>query len=152
MVLIPFILCTRACDYCGCYHCSALLLCFACHLFLRDGTTTHSQSIYWAYSPGFFSSGAAVLRANNLWSTPPPKIHHRDYIDGIPLNAKMSGAWQKWDGTSKVCLHYTSHKMVYRHDIRWRQMHRPTHASRTPTVQNCGTSMEVGSVLHVCHI
>ena len=50
----------------------------------------------------FFSGGAAELRPNNLWSTPP--------IGGIPLNAKVSGAWQKWGGTSKVCLHYTSHK------------------------------------------
>ena len=41
---------------------------------------------------------------------PHPEIHHRDYIDGIPLNAKVSDAWQKWDGTSKVCLHYTSHE------------------------------------------
>ena len=30
------------------------------------------------------------------------KIHHRDYIEEIPLNAKMGGAWQTFDGNSSV--------------------------------------------------
>ena len=48
--------------------------------------------------------------------------------------------------------------MLYKHDIRWRQMHRPTHASRMPAgwylliVENCSTIMEVGSMLHMCCI
>ena len=52
----------------------------------------HSQSLYRSYPFGFFPGGAAVLRPNNLWSTPPLKIHHGDYIEGIPLNAQMSGS------------------------------------------------------------
>ena len=48
---------------------------------------------------------------------PHPKIHHADCIEGIPLNAKMSGALQTWDGINKVCSHCTSQKMLYRHDI-----------------------------------
>ena len=42
---------------------------------------------------------------------PPPhhsKIHHRDYIEGIPLNAKMCGAWLTFGGDSRECLHCTS--------------------------------------------
>ena len=27
-----------------------------------------------------------------------------------PSMLKVSGAWQKWEGTSKMCLHYTSHE------------------------------------------
>ena len=50
------------------------------------------QGSPWGLLSWIFSGGAAALRPNILWSTPPPQIHHRDYIDTIPLNAKVSGA------------------------------------------------------------
>ena len=96
-MLIPLILCTRTCVYCGCYHfsASALLLYSACHLVLGVGLP-HIPRVCMGVTLLVFFWWAAALRLNNLWFTPPcPKIHHRDYIDGIPLNAKMSGAWQK---------------------------------------------------------
>ena len=36
------------------------------------------------------------------------KIHHGDYIEGIPLNVEMGGAWQIFDGNSRVCSLCTS--------------------------------------------
>ena len=36
------------------------------------------------------------------------EIHQRGYIEGIPLNAKMGGAWQTFYGDSRVCSHCTS--------------------------------------------
>ena len=41
-----------------------------------------------------------------------PKIHYRDYIEGIPLNAKMSGALQTCDGISRVYSHCTSPESI----------------------------------------
>ena len=41
-----------------------------------------------------------------------PKIHHRDYIEGIPLNAGMSGASQTCDGISRVYSHCTSPESI----------------------------------------
>ena len=81
---------------------------------------------------GFFWWGSCA-QTNNLWSTPPiQKSTIEQPLTESPSMLKVSDTWQKWDGTSKVCLHYTSHKTVYKHDIRWRQMHRPTHASKMP--------------------
>ena len=69
---------------------------------------------------------------------------------------KASGAGQKWDGTSKVFLHYTSHKMVYKHDIRGRQMHRPTQASRILGGLISADSKKLwyhhGSWFHIVHV
>ena len=52
----------------------------------------HSQSFYGGYSFGFFLVGQLNLGQIIFGPLPHPKIHHRDYIEGIPLNAKMSGA------------------------------------------------------------
>ena len=40
------------------------------------------------------------------------KIHHRDYIERIPFNAQMGGAWQTFDGDSRVCSHCTSPESI----------------------------------------
>ena len=58
------------------------------------------------------------------------KIHHQDYIEGILISAKMGGTWQSFDGDSRVCSHCTSPEMVYRKDMAWRPIHRPTNASQ----------------------
>ena len=39
-----------------------------------------------------------------------PKIHHKDYIEGIPLNAKMRGALKACAGIIRVYSHCTSPK------------------------------------------
>ena len=41
-------------------------------------------------------------------SLPHPTIHLRDYIEGIPLNAKVSSPWQTNNGISRVHSHCTS--------------------------------------------
>ena len=46
----------------------------------------------------------------------------------FPSMLKVSGAGQKWDGTSKVCLHYTSHKNV----------HMEANVQTNPGIQNAG--------------
>ena len=56
----------------------------------------------------FFSGGQLWLGQIIFGPLPHPKIHHRDYIEGIPLNAEMSGALQTCDGISRVHSHCTS--------------------------------------------
>ena len=54
------------------------------------------QSLYAYYSLGFFLVKAAVLRPNNLWSTPPIQ---KSTIGTMLMESlsmlKVSGAWQK---------------------------------------------------------
>ena len=127
-MLIPLLLCTRFVFTVGVI---ILVLCSACYLVLGVGLPhTPRVSMGVTLMVYFFWWGSCTWDQITFGPLPHPKIHNRDYTDGIPLNAKVSGAWQKWDGASKVCLHYTSHKMVYRHDIKWRQMYRSTHTSR----------------------
>ena len=123
MVLIPLILCTRACVI-------ALLLSSACHLVLGVGLP-HNPRVSMGVTLLVFSGGAAALRPITCGPLPHPKIHHRNYINGIPLNAKVSGAWQKWDGTSKVCLHYTFHKNGVQ-----AQYQMETHKQTNPHIQD----------------
>ena len=60
---------------------------------------------------GFFSGGTAALGPNNLWSNPPIQKSTIDMtLTESPSMLKVSDAWQKWDGTSQVCLHYTSNE------------------------------------------
>ena len=81
VVFTPLTLCTRACVVALLF-----LLCLSpCFL----GGLLHTPKVSMGVTLlEFFHGGAAVLRPNNLWSTP----HHRNYIDRIPLNAKVSGA------------------------------------------------------------
>ena len=112
-----------------CYYFTTLL-CLSAYSWGENAT--HSQSLYEVYSHGFYLVGQ--LHSDQITFGPLPavqKIHHRDYINGIPLNAKVSDAWQKWDG--KVCLHYTFHK----NDVQaWYQME--TNTQTNPHIQDAG--------------
>ena len=82
------------------------------YIILRVLLPRNSWGLYGELS--FFLSGAAVLWTNILWSTTPNlKIHQQSGIAQIK------------------CLHTVSPmKMLYRHGMIWRQMHRPSHISK----------------------
>ena len=61
----------------------------------------------WGYSFGFFLVGQLCLGQIIFGPLPHPQIHHRDYIEGIPLNTKISGTLQTCDGISRVYSHCT---------------------------------------------
>ena len=123
MVLIPLTLCTRACVI-------ILLLCSACHLVLMvelQHTFRVSMGVTLLVS---FSGGAAALRPNYLCSPPPIQK------STIEIALREFPSMLKWvvpgrNGMVQIKCVYTIFpmKMVYRHDIKWRQIHRPTHAS-----------------------
>ena len=70
-----------------CFH---FLLCLSpCFL---GGAAAHSQSLYRSFSFGFFLVGQLCSDQIIFGPLPHPKIYHRDYIERIPLNAKMCGA------------------------------------------------------------
>ena len=126
-------------------------------LFLGWDSKTLTKSLWGLLSWFFFLVGQ--LGSNQITFGPlhHPKIHHRDNIDGIPLNAKSE--WGLAEMRWYKCI-YTilPMKMVYKHDISWNKCtDQPTHPGWRVgwyllIVQNCSTSMEVGSVLHTCHI
>ena len=127
VIFIPLTLYTMACVI-------TLLLCSTSSLVLGL-ELPHTLRVSIVVTLLVYSSvGAAALRPNNIWSLLPiQKIHHRDYIDGITLNAKVSGAWQKLGDTSKVCLHYTSHDNSVQ---TWYQME--TNTQTNPHIQDAG--------------
>ena len=151
MVLIPLTLCNRACVI-------ILLLCSACHLLLGV-ELPYIPRVSMGVTLLVFSGGTAAHRPNNLWSSPPIQK------STIETTLKEFPSMVKWvvpgrNGVVQVKWVYTilPMKMVYRHDIKWRQIHRPTHASQMPDrlvlpiMQNSCTSMEVGSMSHMCHV
>ena len=108
-----------------------ILCCFTPPVTLFSGWDCQTpQSLYEGYSLGFFLVRQLHSDQIIFGPLPHPKSTIEMTLMESPSMLKVSDAWQKWDGTSKVCLYYTSHKMVYKHDIKWRQMHRPTQASR----------------------
>ena len=112
---------------------------------------------FWKF---LFKWGSCAQAKKNLWSTPPhSKIHHRDYIEGIPLNAKVGGARQTFDSDSRACSHCTSpEKSVHAgYDSEDRHTGHPMHPRcqmgwYLPANWNSGTSMGVSSRWFLCHV
>ena len=68
----------------------------------------HTLEVYWGFSfLDFFLMWQLCLGQIIFVPLSYPKVYHRDYIEGIPLNAKMSGV-QTHDGISRVYAHCTS--------------------------------------------
>ena len=82
---------------------------------------------------GFFSLWAVVLRPNNLWSTPSIQ---KSTIDTTLMEFPSMLKWvvPSRHGMEQVKCVYTIFpmKMVHRHDMKWRQIHRPIHTSQMP--------------------
>ena len=96
------------------------------------GVAAHSQGLYGGYPCWiFFSGGAVALQPNNLWSTPPIQ---KSTIETTLREFPSMPKWVvlSWHGVEKVeCVHTVlSQKMVYRQDMPWKQIHRPTNVSK----------------------
>ena len=82
--------------YYFCLYCTAglllllhmLLSCFTLYIAFRVILYRHSQSLYEELTVWFVSSGAAVHGPNFFGPLPHPKIHHRNYIKGVPIHAR----------------------------------------------------------------
>ena len=80
-------------------------------LFLGWDCQTLPESLWGLFSWVFFLVRAATPGPKNLWSSSPiEKSTIETTLMESPSMLNVSGAWQKWDGTSKVYLHYTSHE------------------------------------------
>ena len=80
---------------------------------------------------GFFSVGAVVLGPNNLWSTPPIQKSTTE-TTLMEFSSMLKWVVPSRHGMEQVKCVYTilPRKIVYRHDIKCRQIHRPMHASQ----------------------
>ena len=144
VVLTPLIPYTRACVVALLF-----LLCLS-PCFLGGGYYTLPKSL-WGSLSGIFSGGAAVLRSNNLWSTPTQKSTIETTL--TEFHSMLKWVVPSRHGMEQVKCVYTKCPMetVYRHDIKWRQMHRTTMHLRCqtgwyqPAMQSSGTSIGVGS-------
>ena len=109
VALFPPLLCTRVSTLLPLLLC--LLYCFyLVHCFLGYTVQTLTESL-WGAGCLVCKQWPAALRPNILWSTPHPKIHHRDHIDGVPIHARVC-AWQIYDVSSRVSSHCTLPKSV----------------------------------------
>ena len=101
------------------------------YIILRVVLPRHSWGLYGDLVFGF-PSGADVFRPNILWSTPPhPKIHQVQVTSmASPSMPKIICVWQACDGLNRVSSRCISPKMVYRHDMMCRQMHKATNILR----------------------
>ena len=69
-----------------------VIFCYACHLVFWMGLLHTPRVCMGVTLLDVFLVGQLWSDQITLVHSPHPKIHHRDYIDGAPLNAKVSGA------------------------------------------------------------
>ena len=93
--------------------------------------SSHSISFSEELTVWFVSGGAAAHGLMSFGPLPHPKIHHRNYMDGIPFHAKNHSCL-----TFQVECSYTVPfpKPLYRPIIRYRQVWRLFHTSKAPWV------------------
>ena len=68
----------------------------------------------WGYLFGIFFWWGQLHSSQIIFGLLPhhPKIHHRDYNEGTPFNAEMSGVSQTCEGISRVYSHCTSPESI----------------------------------------
>ena len=100
MVLIPLVH-QGSCCYC-------FWLCLSTSFL--GGVATHSPGLHREIVLEFITQWGQLHLGQIIFGPLPhhPKIHHRDYIERIPLNAKLSSALQTYDGISRLYSHCTS--------------------------------------------
>ena len=90
----------------------------------------HSQGLYGELFFGF-PGGAAALRPNILWSTPPiQKSTLKSTLMVSPSVPKIVCVWQTCDGSSRLTSHCSPNENCVWHDMMCRQMHRSIHISK----------------------
>ena len=123
--LPPLIQCTR------CFF-QVLLYYFTVYIVFRVVLPRYSWGFYGELSFGFLGK-ADALRPNILWSTSPSQkstIKSTSMVS--PSMPKIIHVWQTCDGSNRVLHIVFPMKKLYRHDIMWRQMHRPIQISKAP--------------------
>ena len=141
--LLLLILCTRVSTL---LH--TLLCCFTLYITFRGYTAQTLTEPQWGLTFWFFSWLGSCTRTNILWSATPPKIHHRDYINGVPIHARNCLCLTSMM-VQVECLHTVlCPRMLYRPTMRCRPSYeRHWEWCYFAVVQNSNTSMGVGSLL-----
>ena len=121
---------------------------------------SHSSKPLWGLLGSIYSGSGVAIGPNVLWSTPSYlTIHLRGYIEGVPLNAEASGAWQTYDVASRVyfTLYFPRKQYTDRAQYADRHTGQPMHprcqsVQYLPANQSSSTSMEVSSRWFWCHL